>query len=780
MYMGDFIPSFPTTLSGLTGWYTGDSAAMSGSAMTQWTDLSGNNNHVTGSDLVGTIRRSTTDGGIIGGPRPFLYGGQSERLRFPLAVMSGTANDYTLFHVARYFVPGVDQITYAYDDQLSTTPFTGSLTGNAANGPATRVTSSTANGGYIELDHAGPNRLGCVSWQLTMGDSWEVDAEIYINPINYGGADDIRFIFYATNPITTNQGPTGTDGHGGHYIRWEYYNGDLIEIYNSTNTNLSSVATTLNMNQWMPIKITYVNGNFTATIRNSSGTVLTNGTRTYNFGTTFSSYHNTPKYFGFAGWSGGVQAIDRVRNIYFRSLPLPLTRARIWDGVGGNWLSGFHAGASGVAHHGSWTTTNTSVDVHGNDWVFSTDQRFLYRSNGVTRGSGIGGGTSEQLSINSGAWAQPSTFAVAEVIVYNRTLSSSEYTSVEDYLNKKYTATLDLQSIGTDAVDTPPYSLSEYYNEPFTDGTFAPSSGPISIFSFIGPFIGVLNPKGLGVPSVAGQQGYTSAGVYSFTVPSGVTSVSVVCVGGGGGSCGCAGTSSYSGAGGGGGGLAYGTFSVTAGQTVTVRVGSAGTAGTNVNATYNIGGSGGESNVSYGGTIMLRAYGGAGGRWGSTNSNAGGGYSIAAGVTPSGGGNGGSGGGSNVNNGGGGGGGAGGYGGNGGNGGVGNTGLGGSGSNGGGAGGGGQERTGVNNNGGGGVGILGAGSSGFAGSRSSPGGGGSGGASGGSGGTGGSYGGGGGGCEDDTNRPGLIGGVGAVRIIWGNDRAYPSTNTANV
>jgi hypothetical protein len=41
MYMVDFNPSFPSTLSGLSGWYTGDSAVMSGSPMTQWTDLSG-------------------------------------------------------------------------------------------------------------------------------------------------------------------------------------------------------------------------------------------------------------------------------------------------------------------------------------------------------------------------------------------------------------------------------------------------------------------------------------------------------------------------------------------------------------------------------------------------------------------------------------------------------------------------------------------------------------------------------------------------------------------
>lgn len=769
MYMGDFIPSFPKSLSGLTGWYTGDSAVMSGTAMTEWTDLSGNDNHVSGANLVGSIQRSSTDGGIVGGPRPFLYGGQDERLTFPTTVMNGTANDYTLFHVARYYIPTPP--IYAFDDQLTGTTFTGTLGGNANNGLATRVTSSSPNGGYIEMCHSGTSRIGTVYWQLTMGDSWEVDAEIFINPLTFDGADDIRFIYYATNAPATSDAPTGTGGHGGHFIRWEYYNSDTVEMYDETGTLIKTVATTLNMNQWMPINVKYVNGSFTATIKNSSGGVI--NTTTHDYSTTFSSYHGTAKYFGFSGRSGGVQAIDRIRNITFKSY-IPLYRNRIFDGVGINWLSGFHSGESGVAFHNGWATTNTSVDVHGNDWVFSTDQRYLYRSNGVTRGSGIGGGASTQLTVNNGGYksTQSSTWGIAEIIVYNRTLSSTEYLNVENYLNLKYGSSLSLQSIGQNVSDTAPYSLNEYYNEPFTDGSFTPSTGTISIGTFLN--------KTLGVNVVNGQQAYTSAGSYTFTVPSGVSSVSVVCVGGGGGSCGCAGSSSYSGAGGGGGGLAYGTFTVTAGNTITVFVGPAGSAGTNVNSSANVGGTGGESRVTYGGTIMLRAYGGSGGRWGYTGSNAGGGYSIATGVTLSGGGNGGSGGGSNSNNGGGGGGGAGGYGGNGGNGGATNSGVGGAGSGGGGGGGGGQSAGGTNNNGGGGVGILGAGTNGGGGSTNIPGNGGSGGANGVSGGTGGAYGGGGGGCEDDTNRGGLKGGVGAVRIIWGSGRAYPSTNTADV
>lgn len=278
-------------------------------------------------------------------------------------------------------------------------------------------------------------------------------------------------------------------------------------------------------------------------------------------------------------------------------------------------------------------------------------------------------------------------------------------------------------------------------------------------------------------PAAPGQIVYTSSG--TFTVPTGVTSLSCVVVGGGGGSTGCSGASQYSGSGGGGGGLAYGTFPVTEGSTVTVQVGAGGTAGTNVNDSTNKAGTGGGSGITYGGNFMLIAYGGSGGTYGTDTYAAGGGYFRSSQVTLGGGGYGGNGGRGRINNGGGGGGGAGGYGDKGGDGGVGNSGAGSYGRNGGGGGGGGQAATGEQNNGGGGVGLDGQGSDGPGGSTNKPGGGGSDGSGGGSGGVGGTYGGGAGGPEDDTNRSGSVGGAGGVRIIWGSGRSYPSTNTAD-
>jgi len=252
-------------------------------------------------------------------------------------------------------------------------------------------------------------------------------------------------------------------------------------------------------------------------------------------------------------------------------------------------------------------------------------------------------------------------------------------------------------------------------------------------------------------PIPAGQQAFTTPGTYTWVAPQNVTSVSVVCVGAGG-------TYSPDGAfdaaGGGGGALAYANnITVVPGNSYTVVVGNirVGVIGYGEDSSFNStsvkagGGQNGASGGGLGGSVIYGT-GGSGGRGG-----------VGVGNPGSGGG-------------------AGGYSGNGGAGGA-HTSTGGNGS--GGGGGGGAGSGGSRGGGGGGVGILGQGTSGAGGiyvvNVNAGGGGGSGGtdgsAGGGGTGAGGLYGGG-----SSQNSPS----AGAVRIIWGYNRAFPSTNTGDV
>lgn len=249
--------------------------------------------------------------------------------------------------------------------------------------------------------------------------------------------------------------------------------------------------------------------------------------------------------------------------------------------------------------------------------------------------------------------------------------------------------------------------------------------------------------------SAVGQVAYTTAGSFSWVVPAEVTSISSVAIGCGGGN------SNQSG---GGGALSYkNDISVTPGETLTVTIGTPATSGTPT-----------ATSLKRGATLLLNAPSGSDTSSPGAADTTNGATSFAGGSGGLGGGGGGAGGYS----------GAGGVGGNG----VGNASNNGTAGTGGAAGGGGVNGT-TGSGGGGGTGLLGQGSNGAGGTTAGTGGGaGSGGTSGGDTsagvpGAGGLYG---GGIGYYLTGGANTGAVGALRIIWGSGRSFPSTNTGNM
>lgn len=112
------------------------------------------------------------------------------------------------------------------------------------------------------------------------------------------------------------------------------------------------------------------------------------------------------------------------------------TRGRIWQGQSNNWLDGFHGNKAGCAFHDGWIA-NSGTDVFGYSWVLSTSQNSLYRGEGTTYGTS-GGSSSTRLTINHGLYSEYSDWEVAELVVFNRHLSSAEYISVEGWLASLY------------------------------------------------------------------------------------------------------------------------------------------------------------------------------------------------------------------------------------------------------------------------------------------------------------------------------------------------------
>jgi hypothetical protein len=142
---------------------------------------------------------------------------------------------------------------------------------------------------------------------------------------------------------------------------------------------------------------------------------------------------------------------------------------RILQGLTNNWLSGFWNGFSGVAYHGSWLT-QSAASAHGTNWVLSTDQNNLYRSLGRTRGTTTGG-ASATLAINAGNTpAETTDFTFQALMVYNRTLTATEYLMVEDYLANRFKIPVPPQEGLALSLDA-----SDYFT---SDGTTWPDRSP--------------------------------------------------------------------------------------------------------------------------------------------------------------------------------------------------------------------------------------------------------------------------------------------------------------
>ena len=133
-------------------------------------------------------------------------------------------------------------------------------------------------------------------------------------------------------------------------------------------------------------------------------------------------------------------------------------KGRIFNGVNGNWLSGFYSGTSGVAYHNGWLTPAT--DCCGYNWLLSTDQNGLYRANCVQRSTSTGGSASANMAINQN---EQSDWAIAAVIVFNRTLASDEYNSVENWLSVAYSLTATIMSPPSPPPVPPPMPPSPFF-----------------------------------------------------------------------------------------------------------------------------------------------------------------------------------------------------------------------------------------------------------------------------------------------------------------------------
>ena len=119
------------------------------------------------------------------------------------------------------------------------------------------------------------------------------------------------------------------------------------------------------------------------------------------------------------------------------------TKGRILNGEGLDWLHGQHGGKAGVAYYEGWKTRSDGTNVAPiTDWVVMCGTNAgsqLKLVNGVVKGTANWGSGGGELRVNDG-WNMPeqtSDFAIAEVMVWDRGLTSEEMYGASKYLMNK-------------------------------------------------------------------------------------------------------------------------------------------------------------------------------------------------------------------------------------------------------------------------------------------------------------------------------------------------------
>jgi len=114
---------------------------------------------------------------------------------------------------------------------------------------------------------------------------------------------------------------------------------------------------------------------------------------------------------------------------------------RILDGGGKNWLHGHWGGQAGVAHYDAWKTASSSSISPVTDWLVMCGTNAgsqLKLANGVDVGTATGGGGGVSLWVNAASEDEPSNFAIAEVVVWDRGLACDEMVEASSHLMEKF------------------------------------------------------------------------------------------------------------------------------------------------------------------------------------------------------------------------------------------------------------------------------------------------------------------------------------------------------
>ena len=117
---------------------------------------------------------------------------------------------------------------------------------------------------------------------------------------------------------------------------------------------------------------------------------------------------------------------------------------RVLQGGDGNWLHGHYSSTRGLGHYGTWMTSASTSHGTLTDWLVycgtaASNGQQLANGMNVRSGSSTGGATSSLHVGGTGehGGSQPSSWAFAELMIWNRNLDAYELRAASDYLMLK-------------------------------------------------------------------------------------------------------------------------------------------------------------------------------------------------------------------------------------------------------------------------------------------------------------------------------------------------------
>ena len=247
----------------------------------------------------------------------------------------------------------------------------------------------TTERGYQLTSYGVGGANNTMYWPVTLGASWSVSWDWYIYGPRWGGADDMRLIYFATNPITAYEASV----HNGYNNFYEFWEGDTHQIRDNNDIYKKSVNVYYPLSRWLTVEVSYDSGVMTSTVKHDTQVI---SSITYNFGTAHQNLYGAQTYFGFSGRTGGVSSTQYIRNINLKTSQEKTGQIKVYDRIGANSWSQVGAGIEGGLE-------NQGL---GKNVKLSGDGSTLLNKN---EGLDAKGQTVSVFTLNSGTWTKNNT-----------------------------------------------------------------------------------------------------------------------------------------------------------------------------------------------------------------------------------------------------------------------------------------------------------------------------------------------------------------------------------